>query len=45
MLRNGVGPPLVLRNIPDVTLVHEVLVDQIEVNQILAHRDAQTTAF
>ncbi|WP_296191791.1 PH domain-containing protein [uncultured Microbacterium sp.] len=45
VLRNGVEPPLALRNIPDVTLVHEVLVDQIEVNQILAHRDAQTSAF
>jgi membrane protein YdbS with pleckstrin-like domain len=41
VLSNGVDAPLRLRNIPDVQLVHEVLVDQVEVNQILAHRDAQ----
>lgn len=40
-LDDGVERALVLRNIPDVRLVHEVLVDQVEVNQILAHRDAQ----
>lgn len=40
-LSNGVDPPLRLANIPSVGLVHEVLVDQVEVNQILAHRDAQ----
>ena len=39
-LTNGIEPPLVLRNIPDVVLVQEVLADQIEVSQILAHRDA-----
>ncbi|GAA1956021.1 PH domain-containing protein [Microbacterium aquimaris] len=42
-LSNGVDDPLRLRNIPDVALVHEALVDQVEVNQILAHRDAQGT--
>ncbi|MDZ8201553.1 PH domain-containing protein [Microbacterium sp. SSW1-59] len=41
-LSNGVDEPLRLRNIPHVALVHEALVDQVEVNQILAHRDAQT---
>jgi membrane protein YdbS with pleckstrin-like domain len=40
-LADGIDQPLVLRNIPQVGLVHEVLVDQVEVNQILAHRDAQ----
>ncbi len=30
-----------LANVPSVDLVHESLVDQVEVNQILAHRDAQ----
>lgn len=40
-LSNGVDAPLVLRNVPSVALVHEALVDQVEVSQILAHRDAQ----
>lgn len=40
-LSNGVDEPLRLTNIPSVELVHEALVDQVEVNQILAHRDAQ----
>lgn len=40
-LSNGVDTPLRLANVPNVTLVHEALADQIEVNQILAHRDAQ----
>jgi len=40
-LSNGMDPPVRLVNIPTVTLVHEALADQIEVNQILAHRDAQ----
>jgi len=46
-LSNGVDEPLRLANIPSVTLVHETLADQIEVSQILAHRDAQagTDAF
>lgn len=40
-LSNGVDQPLRLTDIPSVELVHEALVDQVEVNQILAHRDAQ----
>ena len=40
-LSNGVDPPMRLTNIPSVALVHEALVDQVEVSQILAHRDAQ----
>lgn len=40
-LSNGVDSPLRLPNVPNVTLVHETLADQIEVGQILAHRDAQ----
>lgn len=40
VLSNEVDAPLVLRNIPAVALVHETLVDQVEVSQILAHRDA-----
>lgn len=40
-LTNGVDAPLRLINVPHVNLVNEVLADQIEVNQILAHRDAQ----
>ena len=40
-LTNGVDEPLKLANIPSAELVHEALVDQVEVNQILAHRDAQ----
>lgn len=40
-LSNGIDEPLRLTNIPSVELVHEALVDQVEVNQILAHRDAQ----
>ncbi|MFS0893262.1 PH domain-containing protein [Microbacterium sp. 179-I 3D3 NHS] len=40
-LSNGVDDPLRLSNVPNVTLVHETLADQIEVGQILAHRDAQ----
>jgi membrane protein YdbS with pleckstrin-like domain len=42
VLSNGIDAPLRLRRIPNVDLVYEVLVDQVEVNQILAHRDAQT---
>ena len=40
-LSNGVDAPLRLQNVPSVNLVHETLADQVEVNQILAHRDAQ----
>lgn len=41
-LSNGVDESLRLENIPNVGLVHEALVDQVEVNQILAHRDAHS---
>lgn len=41
-LSNGVDAPMRLTNVPNVILVHEALADQIEVNQILAHRDAQS---
>ncbi|KJL24024.1 Bacterial membrane flanked domain protein [Microbacterium oxydans] len=41
VLSNGVDAPLRLPNVPNVTLVHETLADQVEVGQILAHRDAQ----
>lgn len=44
-LSNGVDAPIVLRNVPYATLINETLTDQIEVNQILAHRDAQATRF
>lgn len=40
-LSNGIDAPLRLQNIPSVNLVHETLADQVEVNQILAHREAQ----
>ncbi|WP_103663306.1 PH domain-containing protein [Microbacterium sp. CJ77] len=43
-LSNGVDEPLRLVNVPDVVLLQEVLADQIEVSQILAHRDAQGMA-
>ncbi|MFD5215731.1 PH domain-containing protein [Microbacterium sp. NPDC058345] len=42
-LSNGVDAPLRLLNVPSVNLVHEALADQVEVNQILAHRDAQSS--
>ncbi|MFH8250725.1 PH domain-containing protein [Microbacterium sp. B2969] len=38
-LSNGVDEPMRLVNVPSVDLVHECLVDQVEVNQILAHRE------
>lgn len=41
ILSNGVDPPMRIARVPQVTLVHEVLIDQVEVNQILAHRDGQ----
>lgn len=44
VLTNGVDAPLRLANVPSVSLVHETLVDQIEVSQILAHRVAQSGA-
>lgn len=40
-LSNGVDAPMRMKDIPSVGLVHEALVDQVEVSQILAHRDAQ----
>jgi uncharacterized membrane protein YdbT with pleckstrin-like domain len=40
-LSNGVDQPMRLVDVPSVALVHEALVDQVEVSQILAHRDAQ----
>jgi membrane protein YdbS with pleckstrin-like domain len=40
VLSNGVEAPLVLRNVPSVRLVHETLADQVEISQILAHRDS-----
>ncbi|WP_431802270.1 PH domain-containing protein [Microbacterium sp. bgisy203] len=39
-LSNGVDEPLRMVDIPSVRLMHEVLADQVEVNQILAHRDS-----
>lgn len=41
-LSNGVEDPLRIVNVPTVSLVHEALADQVEVSQILAHRDAQS---
>lgn len=41
-LSDGRSETLQLRNVPSVTLVHETLADQIEIGQILAHRDAQS---
>ena len=38
-LSNGVDEPMRLANIPSADLVNECLVDQVEVNQILAHRE------
>lgn len=39
VLSNGVDEPMRLANIPSADLVNECLVDQVEVNQILAHRE------
>jgi membrane protein YdbS with pleckstrin-like domain len=39
VLSNGIDEPMRLANIPSIDLVHECLVDQVEVNQILAHRE------
>lgn len=41
-LTSGVDAPLRMTNIPAVRLVHEVLSDQVEVSQILAHRDSHS---
>ena len=43
-LPGGVDAPLRLVNVPSVALVQETLADQIEVGQILAHRDEQAAA-
>ena len=43
-LTSGVDAPLRLVNVPSVALVQETLADQIEVGQILAHRDEQAAA-
>jgi hypothetical protein len=45
LLSNGVDAPLRLRDVPNVVLVQETLADQVEVGQILAHRDAQAAGF
>lgn len=42
-LSNGVDAPLRLSDIPAVRLVHETLADQVEISQILAHRDSHAT--
>lgn len=42
-LSNGVDAPLRMVDIPSVRLVNEALGDQIEVSQILAHRDSHAT--
>ena len=39
-LSNGVDAPLRMVDIPSVRLMHEALADQVEVSQILAHRDS-----
>lgn len=41
-LANGVDAPVRLVDIPSVRLVHETLSDQVEVSQILAHRDSHS---
>ncbi|WP_345751220.1 PH domain-containing protein [Microbacterium rhizophilus] len=40
-LSDGVEAQLELRDVPSAALVGEVLADQVEMNQILAHRDSQ----
>lgn len=42
ILANGVDEPVRLIDIPSVRLVHETLSDQVEVSQILAHRDSHS---
>lgn len=42
VLTNGVDAPVRLVDVPYAALVHETLADQVEVGQILAHRDAQS---
>lgn len=43
-LSNGVDAPLHLVDVPAVRLMHETLADQVEVSQILAHRDSHATS-
>jgi hypothetical protein len=38
-LSDGVEQPMRLANVPNAELVNEVLIDQVEVSQMLAHRD------
>jgi uncharacterized membrane protein YdbT with pleckstrin-like domain len=38
-LSDGVEQPMRLANVPSAELVNEVLIDQVEVSQMLAHRD------
>lgn len=38
-LSDGVEQPMRLTNVPSAELVNEVLIDQVEVSQMLAHRD------
>ncbi|WP_456285870.1 PH domain-containing protein [Microbacterium sp. JZ70] len=45
VLSDGVTAPLVLRDVPDAGLVHEVLADQVEMSQIQAHRESQGFSF
>ncbi|MEN2738068.1 PH domain-containing protein [Microbacterium sp. X-17] len=40
-LSDGLGATFVIKDVADSALIHEVLVDQVEVSQILAHRDGQ----
>lgn len=42
ILANGVDEPVRLVDVPSVRLVHETLSDQVEVSQILAHRDSHS---
>ncbi len=44
-LSDGRGRALRLQNVPNAVLVHETLADQIEIGQILAHRDARALSF
>lgn len=41
-LSNGIDASLRMTNIPAVRLMHEALADQVEVSQILAHRDSHS---
>jgi hypothetical protein len=43
-LSNGVDAPLRMVDIPSVRLMNEALADQVEVSQILAHRDSHADA-